>query len=246
MSWSFSSIHLPTVGCLVFFLPPHSLCAPPFNASGGTDIHQRHRARFVCAGPCDGRGDSDKGAGDTCGHHPAGHCHRLAPNMRCRCGSKRRGDWRAVHVPASNTRGAHASVCLSACLCVCVSVCVSVRLCVWCTDGSCSSTVHPLPLTSHPFTWLNASQIVVVALLGCPADINEYVATDADNSTVDWGSSPSFVSLSNHRPWPLSLSCVANLCHLLHPHTQTHAYAHSHILYSLVYVFFCSHRLPLS
>ena len=60
--------------------------------------------------------------------------------------------------------------------------------------------MHPLPLTSHPFTWLNASQIVVVALLGCPADINEYVATDADNSTVDWGSSPSFVSASNHRP----------------------------------------------
>ena len=123
MSWSFSSIHLPTVGCLVFFLPPHSLCAPSFNASGGADIHQRHRARFVCAGPCDGRGDSDKGAGDTCGHHPAGHCHRLAPNMRCRCGSKRRGDWRAVHVTASNTRGAFASVCLCMCVSLYVSVC---------------------------------------------------------------------------------------------------------------------------
>ena len=118
-----------------------------------------------------------------------------------------------MHVPASNTRGAHASVCLSACLCVCVSVCVSVCLCVWCTDGSSSSTVHPLPLTSHPFTWLNASQIVVVALLGCPADINEYVATDADNSTVDWGSSPSFVSASNHRPWPLSLSLSLLCCY---------------------------------
>ena len=126
MCLSFSSIHLPTVGCLVFFLPPHSLCAPPFNASGGTDIHQRHRARFVCAGPCDGRGDSDKGAGDTCGHHPAGHCHRLSPNMRCRCGSKRRGDWRAVHVPASNTRGAHASLCVCVSVSLCVSLCVSM------------------------------------------------------------------------------------------------------------------------
>ena len=87
----------------------------------------------------------------------------------------------------------------------------------------------PPPLTSHPFTWLNASQIVVVALLGCPADINEYVATDADNSTVDWGSSPSFVSASNHRPWPLSLSCAAILCHL-HPHTHKHMHAHSHSL----------------
>ena len=114
-------------------------------------------------------------------------------------------------------------VCVSVCVSVCVYVCKSVRLCVWCTDGSCSSTVHPLPLTSHPFTWLNASQIVVVALLGCPADINEYVATDADNSTVDWGSSPSFVSLSNHRPWPLSLSllCCQSVSSPPPSHTNT-------------------------
>ena len=49
-------------------------------------------------------------------------------------------------------------------------------------------------LTLVQCCWCCCGQITVVALLGCPSDINEYADTAVTERTVSWGSPPTFVS----------------------------------------------------
>ena len=97
--------------------------------------------------------------------------------------------------------------------------------------GSCAMTTHlyrPPPLClSWNGMWLQ--QIVVVALLGCPLDINDYATTEEGSRTVTWNSAPSFVRFKSLALLYFSASEALAESHThSNTHARTHARTHAH------------------